>query len=82
VDYLSLRHAVSRPVDLREIERWREDGIRILAFRRGDGAPVQAPSELDSPLRAGDSAVVAGPADAIRRVILAADPGPLEGSVR
>jgi Trk K+ transport system NAD-binding subunit len=70
VDYLGLRYRVRRSIPFEELERWREDGIRVLAFRHGETGEVLPPSELRLPMAPGDSAVVAGPAEAIRRTVL------------
>src|SRR4029453_9442419 len=69
VEYLAFRYEADRKIDLEEFERWRGSHVRILAFRRGDGA-AQAASELSEPLRPGDSAILAGPASVMRSEIL------------
>jgi Trk K+ transport system NAD-binding subunit len=69
VEYLAFRYEADRTIDLGEFERWRGSHVRLLAFRRGDGA-TQPASELTEPLQAGDSAILAGPASAIRSTIL------------
>ena len=68
-EYLAFRYGPDRTIDLSEFERWRGSHVRILAFRRGDG-PARPASELTEPLQPGDSAILAGPASAIRSEIL------------
>jgi hypothetical protein len=53
-----------------QIQSWREAHVRILAFRK-DGRVARPPSELSEGLEPGDSAIVAGPADAIGNQVLA-----------
>ena len=69
VEYLAFRYEAARTIDIEEFDGWRGSNVRILAFRRGDGA-TQPASELNEPLRAGDSAILAGPASAIRAKVL------------
>jgi Trk K+ transport system NAD-binding subunit len=79
-EYLAFRYEADRTVDLQEFERWRGSHVRILAFRRGDG-PARPASELSEPLQAGDSAILAGPAVAIRSEILGEAIGQQEARV-
>jgi Trk K+ transport system NAD-binding subunit len=65
---LALRYDVSGPLGVDRIEEWRARGVRIVAFRRADGA-VQPASELTQALASGDSIVLAGPEQAIRSVL-------------
>jgi Trk K+ transport system NAD-binding subunit len=69
LDYLAFRYVADRVIDVPEIERWRGGHVRILAFRRSSGR-TQPPSELADALVPGDSAILAGPADAIRTLVL------------
>jgi Trk K+ transport system NAD-binding subunit len=69
LDYLAFRYQADRTIPLEAVEEWRANDVRILAFRRGDGR-TQPASELRGPLNAGDSAVLAGPAPAIRSIVL------------
>jgi Trk K+ transport system NAD-binding subunit len=66
--YLALRYDVPAPLSPKQIEAWRAEGLRFLAFRHGDG-PVQPPSGLTAGLEPGDAAIVAGP-EAILRALL------------
>jgi Trk K+ transport system NAD-binding subunit len=68
LDYLAFRFDPKRPLETPEIERWRGGHVRVLAFRRGEG-PLQPPSELTERLEPGDSAILAGPAPAIRSMV-------------
>ncbi len=69
VPYLAFRFEADRDVDMAVVQEWREAHVRVLAFRR-DGHPAQPPSELTRGLEPGDSAILAGPADAIRATVL------------
>jgi Trk K+ transport system NAD-binding subunit len=74
LDYLAFRFDPERPLEISEIDRWRGGHVRVLAFRRGDG-PLQPPSELTEQLRPGDSAILAGPATAIRSMVFGSRSG-------
>jgi Trk K+ transport system NAD-binding subunit len=66
--YASLRYQPRRPVPLAEIERWPEQGIRVLAVRFGAG-PVRPTGEVGD-LGPGDSAVLTGPFEAVQALFL------------
>jgi Trk K+ transport system NAD-binding subunit len=67
--YLAFRYDVSETVSLGQIEAWRAEGLRILAFRRASG-DAQPPSDLAAPLEPGDEAIVAGPEATLRELML------------
>jgi Trk K+ transport system NAD-binding subunit len=67
---LVLRHDVVGDLTPAEVRAWEERGVHLLAFRRGRGAALP-PSALDQPLGPGDSAIMAGPEEVIRRLLLA-----------
>jgi Trk K+ transport system NAD-binding subunit len=69
IRHLVLREDFDQPVGPDDVRRWEAEGLHLLAFRRGPGA-VEPPSELDGPLRPGDSAVLAGPEPVARRLLL------------
>jgi Trk K+ transport system NAD-binding subunit len=69
LDFLAFRYDVMTPVSLEQVEGWRAEGLRILAFRRHLG-PVQSPTELITALQPGDAAIIAGPEGVIRRLLL------------
>jgi Trk K+ transport system NAD-binding subunit len=69
VRHLALREDFDGPVTHDDLRSWEREGLHLLAFRRGTGE-VQPPSALRSPLRAGDSAVLAGPESVVRRILL------------
>jgi Trk K+ transport system NAD-binding subunit len=72
-DYLAFRFDPPRPVDMAEIDHWRTNHVRILAFMRAGGA-ARPPSELTGGLSQGDSAIVAGPAEHVRSLVPGQDP--------
>src|SRR5207253_11485688 len=67
---LAFRYDATETISLDQIEAWRAQGLRILAFRRQSGA-AQPPSELLEPFHPGDAAIVAGPEEAIRALLSA-----------
>jgi hypothetical protein len=67
--HLALREDIDGSVGPEEVRAWEREGLHVLAFRRGRGA-VEPPSALRSPLGDGDSAVLAGPEAAVRRILL------------
>jgi Trk K+ transport system NAD-binding subunit len=69
VRHLVLREDFDEPVDNQTVRSWEHQGLHLLAFRRGSDG-VQPPSALRSPLRDGDSAVLAGPEGVVRRILL------------
>lgn len=69
VRHLALREDFDEPVGVDRVRAWEREGLHLLAFRRGQG-PVEPPSALRTPLQPGDSAVLAGPEPAVRRVLL------------
>ena len=66
--YLALRLECRRPIAFDEIERWRSDGLRVLAVRHGHGE-VQPPSDLLAGLAVGDSAIIAGPEAVVAAIV-------------
>jgi Trk K+ transport system NAD-binding subunit len=66
--YLALRHTMSRELSPEQIASWRERGLRILAYRRGD--KVHCPADLQSGLGAGDRIVAAGPEEVVVAEVL------------
>src|SRR5262249_2536231 len=77
LECFAFRYDVTKTIALDQIEAWRAQGLRILAFRRQSG-PAQPPSELSEPFRPGDAAIVAGPEEAIRALLSAAAPARIE----
>jgi Trk K+ transport system NAD-binding subunit len=69
VHYLAMRFELDRELEASEVEAWRAAGVRILALRHGNG-PTLAPSEVADGLAPGDHTVLAGPAEAIRELVL------------
>jgi Trk K+ transport system NAD-binding subunit len=67
--FLAFRYEAVASVSLEEIEAWRAEGLRVLAFRRQSGT-VQSPAELATGFQAGDTAIIAGPDASIRRLLL------------
>jgi Trk K+ transport system NAD-binding subunit len=74
LECIAFRYDVTDTISLDQIEAWRAQGLRILAFRRQSGA-AQPPSELSEPFRPGDAAIIAGPEAAVRGLLSAAPPG-------
>ena len=74
LDYLAFRFEPERTVDSSEIERWRGGHVRVLAFRKGEGETLPA-SQLVEGLSPGDSAILAGPASAVRGLVLGMEDG-------
>ncbi|HEX9823941.1 MAG TPA: NAD(P)-binding protein [Actinomycetota bacterium] len=70
LELVAVRHRVSADVGTETLAAWRAEGIRLLAFLR-DGQ-VRPASTLAGALRAGDQAIMAGPAEAVRRHLLGA----------
>jgi Trk K+ transport system NAD-binding subunit len=68
-EFLALRYVLPGDMQHDRIVRWRQDGVRILAFQPPDGV-VQPPSALTGGLPAGSAAIVAGPAVAVRSLVL------------
>ena len=66
---LMVRDDVDEPVPPERVRAWEEEGLHLLAYRRGAGG-VQPPSALDRPLEPGDSAVFAGPEAVVRRILM------------
>jgi hypothetical protein len=69
IRYLAMRFELDRELEASEVEAWRAAGVRILALRHG-GGPTLAPSEVAGGLAPGDHTVLAGPAEAIRALVL------------
>jgi Trk K+ transport system NAD-binding subunit len=69
VPYLALRFQPQRELSEPAMEAWRAAGVRLLAVRHGEG-PALAPSEVAVALRSEDHTIVAGPAEAIRSLVL------------
>jgi Trk K+ transport system NAD-binding subunit len=67
--FLAFRYDVAETLPLEQIEQWRAEGLRILAFRRGSG-DAQPPSFLAAPLEPGDEAILAGPEATLRALLL------------
>jgi Trk K+ transport system NAD-binding subunit len=63
-----LRFEAGRDVDTREIDRWRAEGVRIVAFRRGPKGNVKGLKEFHAPMKPGDSAVIVGPKNVVERI--------------
>jgi Trk K+ transport system NAD-binding subunit len=61
--YVALRREADRTIPREEVDRWRADGARVLAFRRG--GEVHPPSSLTDGLVEGDSFIMAGPRDVV-----------------
>jgi len=74
LDYLAFRFEPGRTVDSSELERWRGGHVRVLAFRKGEGETLPA-SELVEGLGPGDSAILTGPAEAMRALVLGIEDG-------
>jgi Trk K+ transport system NAD-binding subunit len=74
LDYLAFRFEPERTIDPSEIERWRGGHVRVLAFRKEAGETLPA-SQLTEGLSPGDSAILAGPADAMRTLVLGIEDG-------
>jgi Trk K+ transport system NAD-binding subunit len=70
LEYRALRYDVVEELDLEELAGWATEGVRVLAYRRGQG-PVRPPAGLTEPLRSGDAAIVIGPARAVDSLVLA-----------
>jgi Trk K+ transport system NAD-binding subunit len=77
-EFKGLRHRVPNTLSAQAI---RDQGLRILAFRRMGEMNVQHPSTLVAPLEAGDAVVVVGRADSIDAFIAdqALDPRAVPG---
>jgi Trk K+ transport system NAD-binding subunit len=70
VRHLVLREDFDEPLTREQVRDWEHQGLHLLAFRRGQGA-VEPPSALVRPLETGDSAIMAGPENVVRTVLLA-----------
>src|SRR5207248_1365891 len=68
LECIAFRYDATETISMDQIEAWRAQGLRILAFRRQSGA-AQPPSELSEAIRAGDTAIIAGPEEAIRSLL-------------
>ena len=68
LELVAVRHTAPADVAPELLAAWRAEGIRLLAFIR-DGE-VRPASTLAGPLQAGDTVVVAGPAEAVRTTLL------------
>ncbi len=68
LDLLAGRHLVETALTAEKLSIWRQEGVRVLAFRAKAGA-VQPPSELALPLASGGELILCGPSDALRRAI-------------
>jgi hypothetical protein len=67
--YLSIRYRLDSEVSADRIAAWREQGLRILAYRRGCKV-VHSPADLQGRLGLGDRIVVAGPEHLVAGEIL------------
>jgi Trk K+ transport system NAD-binding subunit len=68
LEFLALRYDVTSALSLQQIQAWRAQGLRFLAFRHPAG-PVQPPSALPARLDPGDEAIVAGPVGTVRALL-------------
>jgi Trk K+ transport system NAD-binding subunit len=71
--YVGLRYTLARNLDAVAMQRWRDRGLRILAYRTGTGQVASADA-LPAVLRAGDRVVAAGPEEVVAEEILTANP--------
>ncbi len=68
LSFLAGRYPVETPLGPETVAEWREQGVRILAFR-GKAGSLQAPSLLPLPLLPGSELILCGPDEAVRAII-------------
>ena len=66
--FLAGRYQVEQPVSADTLAAWREDGVRVLAFRDKAGS-LQALSALTLPLLPGSELILCGPDAVVREII-------------
>jgi Trk K+ transport system NAD-binding subunit len=69
--YLALRHTLTAGVSADRIAAWREQGLRVLAYRQADKV-VRSPASLLGSFEPGNRVVVAGPEPVVLAEILTA----------
>ncbi|MCW3061983.1 MAG: TrkA-N domain protein [Capsulimonas sp.] len=65
---IACRYTITLPFTKADMDAWRANGVRILAFRT-PASPVQPPSDLTGALDPGDEIILCGPADAVRQIM-------------
>jgi Trk K+ transport system NAD-binding subunit len=73
VPYLAFRYEAPSDTATTVLDGWREGGVRILAHQDAYGE-VHPPSHLGDAIRAGERLTLAGPAESVRRLVLADAP--------
>ena len=68
LDLLAGRYQVETALTGEKLSGWRQEGIRVLAFRTKTGS-IQPPSELVLPLAPGAELILCGPSSVLRQVI-------------
>jgi Trk K+ transport system NAD-binding subunit len=68
LELLAFRYTAPEALTPDAIADWHEQGIRLAAIRKADGAP--APPQPGLGLAPGDEAILCGPAEAVRRVFV------------
>jgi hypothetical protein len=63
--YSGLRYTATRSIDVEEMNRWRSEGVRVVATRHLRG-PVRSTAPAAAALGPGDSAILAGPEEVIQ----------------
>lgn len=73
--YLAFRYEAPSDTATTVLDGWRDGGVRILAHQDRSGE-MHPPSALGDVIGAGERLILAGPADAVRRLVLGEAPAP------
>ena len=68
LDLIACRYTVTEAVPSADVEEWRAQGVRVLAFRT-PAASIQPPIEFADGLDPGVEVIICGPAAAIQRIM-------------